>query len=186
MHSLTVEASPAYREALEAVAELLDKLRIEYVFVGEVAVAGWFATLVDDGAVDVLAAVSPEGSGQIPMMAGHRGFIVSREDIEATQELDLIPLRFPAGENEIRIHVLIASNALYGNLIRDGVVARMGERNLRIVSAEDLALLLTVGGSGDDLRLRNELILRVGASFDSERMNRRMTAIGLGGKMIHR
>ncbi|MEO8215760.1 MAG: hypothetical protein ABI718_01640 [Acidobacteriota bacterium] len=182
---LTIDLSEPYRQTMEAVAELLTRLRVENIFVGAAALAAWMGSEFNKGSVDVLAAVSPEGSRQIPMMASHRGFIVERETVEAAEELDLVPMRFPASGYEIRLHVLIASNALYGNMIRDGIELAMGERTVKVISAEDLALLLTVAGDESSLRNRAELILRRGAEFDLERLNRRMTAIGLGGKILH-
>lgn len=182
----SVEGSRPWLAAVTAVDDLLERLRTERAFVGSVAAAVWLGRPVDQGAIDVLVALTPEGRTQVPMMASNRGFIVDRDELDATEELDLIPLRFGAGDEQVKIHVLIASNALYGNMVRDAVEARCGEVPIRVILAEDLALLLTVAGDEGSTMARSELIQRAGASFQLERFNRKLSSIGLAGKTVSR
>ena len=182
---LTIDAQPHLIEAIKAVSGLLIRLRVEYVFVGSLATAAWLSEKVEGGSVDVLAAVSPEGKNQIPMMASQRGFVVDRDELLAAEELDLIPLQFPILGRTVRIHVLIASNALYGNMFRTSVEADVNEQALiRVPSAEDLALLLTVGGDEGSVLLRRRLMEKAGKSFNRDRFNRKLYSIGLAGEMI--
>jgi hypothetical protein len=124
------------------------------------------------------------------MMASNRGFRVEREEIEASVELDLIPLNFVDEEGEVRVHVLVASNALYGRIVAAArEVADEGPltpaaRTLspqagrgtmtRIAAPEDLALLLTVAEDAD----RDHLFAL--PDFDHRAFNDRLRSIGLG------
>lgn len=181
-----VEASEPYLAAVAAVDDLLQRLRTERAFVGSVAVAAWLGRRVDRGAIDVLVALSPEGRTQVPMMASNRGFDVDRDELDATEELDLIPLRYGAANEQVKIHVLVASNALYGNMVRDAVEVPCGDVSIRVITPEDLALLLTVGEDQDSTAIRDELIRRAGESFQLDRFNHKLTSIGLAGKTINR
>ena len=109
---LTVRAAPRHAAAIAAVDELLAKQRIEHLFVGSVARAAWLGGLVDAGSIDVLGLMQPQQKDNVAMMASHRGFVVDRDEIERTEELDLVPLMF----EEVRVHVLVASNALYARM----------------------------------------------------------------------
>src|SRR3954453_14434436 len=104
MHPL--RATPRHARAVEAVAELLSKLRIEHMFVGNVARAAWLGGLVDAGPVDVLGLMQAQQMNNVATMASHRGFVVDRDEIQRTEELDLVPLMFGG----VRVHVLVASN----------------------------------------------------------------------------
>jgi len=114
-----VAASPLYEGAIAAVVDLLTRQRLDFVFAGNVARAAHLGTTVDGGSIDVIATMGPQQKNQVAMMASNRGFRVEREEIEATEELDLIPMHFEG----VRVHVLVASNALYGRMVADGVVA---------------------------------------------------------------
>ena len=114
-----IAASPLYERAIAAVADLLTRQRLDYVFAGTVARAAHLGTPVDAGSIDVIATMGPQQMNQVAMMASHRGFRVERDEIEAAEELDLIPMHF----EDVRVHVLVASNALYGRMVADGVVA---------------------------------------------------------------
>lgn len=183
---ISVEASEPYLAAITAADDLLGRLRTERAFVGSVAVAAWLGRRVEGGSVDVLVALTPEGRSQVPMMASNRGFIVDRDELDATEELDLIPLRIAVGEKQVKIHVLIASNALYGNMVRDAVEVLCGEITIRVIAPEDLALLLTVAEDEGSALVRDELIRRAGATFQLDRFNQKLTSIGLAGKTVNR
>ena len=100
------------------------------------------------------------------MMASNRGFVVDRDEVDRSEELDLIPLHFA----DVRIHVLVASNALYSKMIGAGKIVK----ELRVASREDLALLFTLG---EDAAGARELI--AAPDFDRERYNETLMAIGL-------
>ncbi|HUJ13597.1 MAG TPA: hypothetical protein VL284_07360, partial [Thermoanaerobaculia bacterium] len=68
------------------------RLRIEWAFVGGVARAAWLGGAVDGGSIDVVALMKPEQKNQVAMMASNRGFRVDRDEIEQSEELDLVPL----------------------------------------------------------------------------------------------
>jgi hypothetical protein len=175
---IAITADARRSSAIAAVSELLRKLRTDFAFVGSVARCAWVGEPVTAGAIDVLAALSAEGRHQVPMMAMHRGFLVDQQALEAAQELDLIPLRRPVEGEEIRIHVLIASNALYGLMVRDATTAPMAEGEVRVVTAEDYALMLM---------LAEEPAFDIVSSlpgFDAPAFNRRLRSIGLGAGAI--
>lgn len=166
--------------AIAATADLLARLRTDFAFVGSVARAAWLGEAVRSGAIDVIAALSAEGRHQVPVMAANRGFNVDREDLEAAQELDLVPLRWPHDAGEVRIHVLIASNALYGTIVRDAIGAALGDLELRVVLPEDYALFLMLA---DDKTFDDVINLHC---FDREKFNRRLESIGLASKALAR
>ncbi len=172
--------------AVLAVTDLLAKLKIDHAFVGDVALSAWLGEKVEKAPIDVLAVLSSEQKNQVAMMASNRGFSVDREELLATEELDLIPLGFPSEGRMVRIHVLVASNALYAKMVRVAVEAQLGERTLSVLSAEDLGLLLSL--SDDDSAATRLLQLRAGAGaeFDLDRYNSRLISIGLAGKTIKR
>jgi hypothetical protein len=165
-----VHATPAYAEAIRAVAELLGKLRLDCAFVGVVGRAAWLGGEVAAGSVDVVAVMGPQQKNQVAMMGSNRGFAVDREEIEASEELDLVPLRW----NGIRVHVLVASNALYGRMVKDAQTAMMGETAIRVPRAEDMALLLAL--SADEAGVRE---LAAAAHFDRRAYNEKLVTIGL-------
>ena len=183
--TLRLEGDAARLEAVVAVTELLGRLKIGAAWVGEVALAAWMGEpLGPSGAVDVLAVVPTDRSRQIPMMARHHGFRIDEEEARRTEELDLLPMtRMGEGEG-VRVHVLFATNALYGTMVRDGADAVVGETAIRIVAAEDLALLMLVGGMPGVKELIARLRLRAGARFDPEALNRKLSSIGLAGEVI--
>ncbi len=161
-----MEVTPRYQRAIEAVHELLAKLRLEWIFVGGIARAAWLGGTVDGGSIDVVALMQPQQKNQVAMMAANRGFRVEREEIEQSEELDLIPLHFA----DVRIHVLVASNALYAKMIASAKTVH----DLRVASREDLALLLTL--SEDAAAVRQ---LMSTADFDRARYNETLVSIGL-------
>ena len=161
-----IDFSPRYGRAIDAIHELLSKLRIEWVFVGGVARAAWLGGVVEGGSIDVVALMQPQQKSQVAMMASNRGFRVDREEIERSEELDLIPLHF----DDVRIHVLVASNALYAKMIAAARV--VGQ--LKVASPEDLALLLTL--SEDSVGVQQ---LMSSPDFDRARYNDTLTSIGL-------
>lgn len=177
---LTIKASPAILAAAEEVAELLAKLRIDFALVGGMALSAWLGEEVSEGPVDLLAVVSPEGRQQIPMMASHRGFTLDRDLVEATAELDLVPMMWEG----VRIHVLIASNALYGRMVATSVVAMLGTREVRVLAAEDLALLLTVSADEPARRSAQRLVALGPDRFELSRFNEKLDSIGLGRSRI--
>jgi len=161
-----IDFSPRYSRAIDAIHELLSKLRIEWVFVGGIARAAWLGGVVEGGSIDVVALMQPQQKSQVAMMASNRGFRVDREEIERSEELDLIPLHF----DDVRIHVLVASNALYAKMIAAARV--VGQ--LKVASPEDLALLLTL--SEDSVGVQQ---LMSSPDFDRARYNDTLTSIGL-------
>ena len=186
---LTVRANERYTAALRATADLLTRLRLTFAFVGSVSRSGWLGSPVESGSIDVLAVMTPEQKNQVAMMASNRGFRVDRAEIEQSEELDLVPLNF----EEIRVHVLVASNALYARIVnaavsvilrredaegspsqeRGGSLADARDETVRIASAEDLALLMSLG---DDPSA--EMLIGL-PDFDRRRYNERLISIGL-------
>ena len=171
---LTVAAGEGYERAIDAAADLLTRLRLDFAFVGHVARAAWLGTKVERGSLDILAVMAPEQKNQVAMMASHRGFHVDREEIEQSEELDLVPLRFGTDEGGIRIHILVASNALYARMVGAAVPALKG----KVVTAEDLALLFAVGEDQDVEKLV-EL-----PGFDRRGYNERLMSIGLPSLVV--
>jgi hypothetical protein len=172
---LTVQAAPQWSAAIEATSELLTKLKLEFAFVGVVARSAWLASTVDDGSIDVLALLTPEQKNHVAMMASNRGFGVDRAEIGRSEELDLIPLTF----DDVRVHVLVASNALYGRMVKSAAAATFHERGVRIASAEDLALLSMIG---EDRKTTDALLDMNG--FDRPALNRKLVSIGLGDLVV--
>lgn len=166
---LTVHATQGYDRAIDAAADLLTRLRLDFAFVGNVAHAAWLGTTVERGSLDILALMAPEQKNQVAMMANNRGFRVDRDEIEQSEELDLVPIRFLGEEGEVRIHVLVASNALYARMVTAAVPFEKG----KVVRAEDLALLLALGEDGDAKKLIHL------PGFDRRGYNERLMSIGL-------
>lgn len=183
--AISIEGDESRLGAVLALADLMQRLRMESAFVGEVARAGWLGEpLAASGPVDMLALVQPDRAQQIPMMAANRGFRVEKEELQRTEELDLLPMWWEGARTPVRVHVLFASNALYSHMIRDAVPATAGGAPLRIVAAEDLALLMLVGdaeGAGAGIA---HLRLRAGERFDRDRLNGQLASIGLGGRAL--
>ena len=166
-----IRSTPRYQAALRATHDLLGKLRIEAAFVGGVARSAWLGTELASGSIDVLALMQPQQKNQVAMMGSNRGFAVSREEIEQSEELDLVPL----SHDGIRVHVLLASNALYGRMVAAAIPAEMDEITVRVPAAEDFALLLMMSedeeGVGALMALPN---------FDRDAFNKMLRSIGLG------
>jgi len=191
----SIATTPRHGRALHATAELLSKLRLDFAFVGGVARAAWLGGEVA-GPIDVLALMNPQQKNQVAMMAANRGFRVDQKEIEATEELDVVPLSFVDAEGEVRVHVLVASNALYGRMfasVREASVApptpaahdedaaEVGgaTRIIKVVAAEDLALLLTM--ADDEVTVRR---LSSIDGFDRQTYNERLVSIGLPALVI--
>jgi hypothetical protein len=174
-----IRADARYTEAIHATAELLEKLRIEAMFVGGVARGAWLGGDVAGGAIDVLALMNAPQKNQLAMMASNRGFRVDRDELEQTEELDLVPLNFVHDEGEVRVHVLLASNALYGRMVASAQPAEMPDganvRALKVPRAEDLALLLLF--AEDEVTVRRLAVL---PEFDRTAFQERLVSIGLG------
>ncbi|HEX7152406.1 MAG TPA: hypothetical protein VF618_13040 [Thermoanaerobaculia bacterium] len=177
-----LRAAGRHRRAIEAVAELLAKLRLESIFVGNVARAAWLGSEIASGSVDVIALMGPQQKEQVAMMASNRGFRVEREEIEASEELDLVPLNYVDAEGDVRVHVLVASNALYSHMVRGGRESQLGERVLRVAAPEDLALMLAVAEDAESLHDR-EMLIRL-PEFNRHAYNSRLASIGLGGMVV--
>jgi hypothetical protein len=175
MHA--IRASALYSRALHAVAELLSKLKIDAMFVGHAARSAWMDAEMDSGAIDVLALMNAQQRNQLAMMASHRGFRVERAELEQAEELDLVPLHFIDPEGDLRVHVLLASNALYGRMVAAAEPATLDERPVRIPRAEDLALMLLM--AEDEAAVRHLTSL---PEFDLIAFRERLTSIGLGGE----
>jgi hypothetical protein len=177
MHA--IRATARHSRAIQAVAVLLEKLKIDGMFVGHVARSAWFGEEVGSGAIDLLALMTAPQRNQLAMMASNRGFRVEREELESVEELDLVPMYFRDEEEEVRVHVLLATNALYGRMIASGVSADLDERTLKIPRAEDFALLLLMGDDQDAVRTLTAL-----PEFDIAAFRERLASIGLGGEVV--
>jgi hypothetical protein len=170
---LPIRATPRFTRAIEAVADLLSKLRIESMFVGSVARAAWLGGLIDSGSIDVLGVMQPQQKNQVAMMASNHGFRVDRDEIDQAEELDLIPLTW-IDEDDVRVHILVASNALYARMFATARTAQIYNREIRVPSAEDTALLLSMSDDRDDVR-----ILAASEQFDRRAFNQKLVSIGL-------
>jgi hypothetical protein len=168
----SIRADETRGAAIDAIADLLTRLRLDFAFVAGAARSAWLGSIFDRGPVDVLALMKPEQKDQVAMMANNRGFDVSRQEIESTDEMDVIPLRFKG----TRVHVLVASNALYGRMIASATPATVNDREVRVANAEDMAVLAIVG---DDDETADALVSL--PSFDHERLRKKLMSIGLGG-----
>ncbi|MEA2164649.1 MAG: hypothetical protein QOK37_2776 [Thermoanaerobaculia bacterium] len=177
MHPL--RATPRHSRAIESTAELLSRLRIESMFVGSVARAAWLGGLIDSGPIDVLALMQPQQQNQVAMMANNRGFRVDRDEIEQTEELDLVPLMWADPDGDVRVHVLVASNALYARMFAAARTIQLHEREIRVPAAEDVALLLSMSDDDDDVR-----ILAASESFDRGAYNEKLVSIGLRERVL--
>ena len=169
-----IRAAARYSRAIDATAELLTKLRVEAMFVGSVARAAWLGGEIDRGSIDLLALMNAPQKGQLAMMASHRGFRVEREEIEESEELDLVPLNFVDPEGDVRVHVLLATNALYGRMM--GSAREAGP--LRVAAPEDLALMALM--ADDEVTVRR---LKALPEFDRAKYDERLASIGLGGRV---
>ena len=174
----SIATTARHGRALHATAELLTKLRLDFAFVGGVARAAWLGGEVA-GPIDVLALMTPQQKNQVAMMANNRGFRVDRQEIEATEELDVVPLNFVDPEGEVRVHVLVASNALYCRMFASVREAQFEDGAIKVVAPEDLALLLTM--ADDEVSVRR---LSAVADFDRHAYNARLVSIGLAEMVI--
>jgi len=176
-----IRASARYLRAIQSTAELLTKLRVESMFVGSVARSAWLGTEVDRGAVDVLALLNAPQKNQLAMMASNRGYRVEKDELEASVEFDLVPLHFVDPEGEVRVHVLLASNALYGRMVAAGPTTSYDVlgRPIRVPRAEDFALLLLMSEDQEAVRQLAAL-----PEFDRRAFDDRLVAIGLRGRVI--
>ena len=170
-----IRADARYNRAIHATAELLEKLRVDAMFVGGVARAAWLGGDVVGGAVDVLALMNAPQKNQLAMMASNRGFRVDRDELEQTEELDLVPLNFIDDDGEVRVHVLLATNALYGRMVSSAQPSSIDERAVKVPRAEDLALLLLF--AEDEVTVRRLATL---PEFDRTAFQERLVSIGLG------
>jgi hypothetical protein len=169
---------------MRAIDEILNRQQVVHAFVGEIAIGAWTGRPVGSGAVDVLALVSPDRCQQIPMMASHRGFVVDPAEIEAARELDLIPMRWGDGEGAPRVHVLMATNALYATMLNRAVEASLAGAPVPVVHVEDLALMLVLSDR-DDVTV-GDLASHAGEEFDRARFEGTLRSIGLAGKAAAR
>src|SRR5258708_7259354 len=115
----------------------------------------------------------PQQKNQVAMMASNRGFRVDSDEISQTEELDLISLTW-IDENDVRVHVLVASNALYARMFATARITELHNREIRVPSAEDTALLLSMSEEHDDVR-----VLAASDQFDRRAFNDKLVSIGL-------
>jgi hypothetical protein len=170
-----IRADARFNRAIHATAELLEKLRVDAMFVGGVARAAWLGGDVAGGAIDVLVLMNAPQKNQLAMMASNRGFRVDRDELEQTEELDLVPLNFIDDDGEVRVHVLLATNALYGRMVSSAQDSSIDERPVKVPRAEDLALLLLF--AEDEVTVRKLATL---PEFDRTAFQERLVSIGLG------
>ena len=176
MHA--IRASARYSRAIHAVAELLDKLKADAMFVGGVARAAWLDAEAGSGAVDVIALLGAQQMNHLAMMASNRGFRVDRDEVEQAVELDLVPLNFLDPDGEVRVHVLLASNALYGRMVAAAQTTTLDERVVKIPRAEDLALMLLMAEDAEAVQHLTSL-----PEFDLPAFRERLASIGLGAQV---
>jgi len=176
MHA--IRASARYSAAIHGIADLLSRLKIEAMFVGGVARSAWMDTEVDSGAIDLLALMAAPQKNQLAMMAANRGFRVEREELDQSEELDLVPLNFVDPQGDIRVHVLLASNALYGRMVAAGMETTFGDRPVRVPRPEDLALMLLMAEDEPAVQHLTSL-----PEFDLKAFRERLLSIGLGGQV---
>jgi hypothetical protein len=143
------------------------------MFVGSVARSAWLGGLIDSGSIDVLGLMQPQQKNQVAMMASNRGFRVDHDEIDQTEELDLIPLTW-IDEDDVHVHVLVASNALYARMFATARTTEIHNREIRVPSAEDTALLLSMSEEHDDVR-----VLAASDQFDRRAFNDKLVSIGL-------
>ena len=174
-----ISATPRYDRALRAVAGLLTHLRVSFVFVGSVARAAYLGERVEQQSIDVVAVMAPEQKNQLAMMANNRGFVVNRAELEATDELDLVPFEFVDPEGSVRVYVLLATNALYGRMFADSVQTNVGNFDVKVPRIEDFAVLLQLSS---DVTALTQVIGSAG--FDRSAYNRKVSAIGLREMVI--
>ncbi len=146
MHA--IRASARFNRAIHSTAELLAKLRIDSIFVGSVARAAWLGDAIEHGSIDVLALMTHQQKNQLAMMASNRGYRVEREEIEQSEELDLVPLNFVDAEGDVRVHVLLASNALYGRMVAS---SQLTARSSQLSGAGELSALSSQLSGADEL-----------------------------------
>jgi len=167
----TIPVAAPHVRAIHAVDDLLTRLRIDHLFAGNVARAAWLGGDAGGGSVDVIALLKPEQKNQVAMMANNRGFGVDREEVERCEELDLIPLAFDG----VRVHVLVASNALYGSMFANAREMDVEGVAIKVPSPEDAALLLAL--AEDEVGVR---AMTSRADFDRAVYDRKRFSIGLG------
>jgi len=172
-------ATGRHARALRAIIDLLTRLRLDFALVGGVARSAWLGGEVASGSIDVIGVMGPQQKNQIAMMASNRGWRVDREEIEQSEELDLIPLNFVDEEDEVRVHVLVASNALYGRMVAASRAAQFEELAIRVPAPEDFALLLAL--AGDDAAVAS---LTHETLFDRHGYNEKLISIGLSGLVV--
>ena len=179
-----VRATARYTRAIAAVSDLLSRLRLEFIFVGSVARSAWLGSRVEHGSLDLIALMTAEQKNQVAMMASNRGFRVERAEIEQSEELDLVPLNFVDEEGDVRVHVLVGSNALYGRMVRGSVHVILSREDgegspndVSIAAAEDLALLFALA-EDEESEHAVELLIRL-PDFNRAAYNRRLVSIGL-------
>ena len=112
------------------------------------------------------------------MMASNRGFRIEQSEIEQSEELDLVPLNFVDTEGDVRVFVLLASNALYGRMAAARVPASLDDLEISVPRAEDFALLLAVAEEDAEAKRDREMLIRV-PGFDRHSYNERLISIGL-------
>lgn len=178
MSKARIETNERYERAIADLEALLDRFRIDAAYVGQVAEAAWLGQPIEEGAIEVVALLSPDQRDRLPLMASNGPFEVDEDSVEAARELDLVPITHAGEGDPVSIYVLMASNALYGNMVRCAREAEIGELTVRVVQPSDLAILFAVNDSEES----KEKLRRLARtdSFDLEAFNKRLSAIGLG------
>ena len=174
----TVRASERYRRAIAATSDLLRRLRLEAMYVGSVARSAWLGGRVERGSLDLIALMNEQQRNQLAMMASNRGFRIEQAEIDQSEELDLVPLNFVDPEGDVRVFVLLASNALYGRMAAARVPAMLDDIEISVPRAEDFALLLAVAEEDAEAMRDREMLIRV-PGFDRHSYNERLISIGL-------
>jgi hypothetical protein len=183
--TLTLAGDGARIGAARAAAAMLATLRMDHAIVGDLALHAWLEEDVPAaGSVDLLGMVQTERAGQIPRIAPDHGFHVDPAQAAEAEELDLLPMTWRGGEREVKVHLLFATNALYGRMVRESVAVAGEESELKVIRAEDLALLLLVSDEPEALAAIARLRLKLGPALDVEGLNRKLVSIGLSGKVL--
>lgn len=172
-----LELEPRYDSAVRAVLALLERSRVEHAFVGDIASNAWLGEPVA-GSIDLLALISPERGSTIPQIAPSCGFRVDRDEAENSRELDLLPIHH-IGDVETRINILMATNALYSNMIARAELFELPPHEVKVVSAADHALLLRVAESERAGALFVRLLEECSERIDRKKFNQSLRSIGL-------
>ncbi len=79
----SVRASARYGRAIAAVADLLTRLKVDFIFVGSVARSAWLGSRVERGSLDLIALLGPEQKNQVEMVAFLRAVYTLQRGVDS-------------------------------------------------------------------------------------------------------